>query len=103
MDSPRARVATLVVHGPLASYDSLPLCERASALLRPSRHGFCYCLLVDLDCDLASVDALARLALAAKRNDCEMCFLGASSMLCQLMNALGLSQLMRNNRGAEGD
>jgi hypothetical protein len=56
-------------------------------------------LYVDADgfsADLQVVDALARLALLARRNGCELVLVGASAELIDLIELAGLSGVLRN-------
>ena len=47
-----------------------------------------------LQADAVTVDALARLQLAAKRSDCELTLRGASSELCELVDLMGLADVL---------
>jgi len=103
VETPGGGAATLVLKGPLSRAAPRALGERACSLLAAHRHERCDCLLVGLDCDLASVDALARLTLAATRHDCELRFLCAPPRLCELLDMLGLARLLRHHGAAEHD
>ena len=87
---------TLVIKGPLSRADPTALGKRACSLLAAHQHELCDCLLVNVDCNFASVDVLARVTLAARRHDCELRVLGAPPRLCELLDMLGLSRLLRD-------
>ena len=48
-----------------------------------------------LQADAVTVDALARLKLAAKRSDCELTLRGASAELWELVDFMGLGDVLR--------
>ena len=48
----------------------------------------------DLQPDAVTVDALARLQLAAKRSDCRMTLRGATAELCELVDFMGLGDVL---------
>jgi STAS domain-containing protein len=49
----------------------------------------------DLDADAVAVDALARLALAARRRGCRVRLVGASPELLQLVDFIGVADVLR--------
>jgi ABC-type transporter Mla MlaB component len=60
--------------------------------------GDCELLLCEVSgvaADAVAVDALARLALAARRNNCEVRLCGASAELCRLLDFTGLAGVLR--------
>jgi hypothetical protein len=56
------------IEGPIARADLPGLCERVCALLERSRAGVAFCDVHGVDVDAVTVDALARLQLAARRH-----------------------------------
>jgi hypothetical protein len=56
-----------------------------------------------LGADLAAIDALARLALAARRSSCEVCLRGASSELLRMIELAGLSDVLHAESPGAGD
>lgn len=66
--SPPPRIVVLTLAGPIARADIPALCERASALLEASNAAVLVCdVAVLTQPDAVTVDALARLALTARR------------------------------------
>jgi ABC-type transporter Mla MlaB component len=81
-----ARVVTLAIRGPLERGDLAGLFERTCALLGEVGGGAA---------DAVSVDALARLALAARRQGCRVQLLGACAELRALVAFVGLADVLR--------
>ena len=84
----------LTIHGPIARADLPGLCERISALLAESRADLALCRVCDLEPDAVTVDALARLQLAAKRTGCRVRLYGGSKELCALLEFMGLADVL---------
>ena len=80
----------------LLGRDDLPaLFARTCAQL--ARHPSCELLLCDVcgvAADAVAVDALARLALAARRSGCEVRLCGASQQLLALVELAGLADVL---------
>jgi ABC-type transporter Mla MlaB component len=71
------------------------LLERTCALLEANPATILRCEVAGVDADVVAVDALARLALAARRHDCRVRLCGASEELLALVAFLGLADLLR--------
>ena len=82
------------VGGPLARADLPGLCERVCALLEGSAADVALCDVSGVDPDAVTVDALARLALAARRHGCQVRLRHASSELLELLDFMGLRDVV---------
>ena len=82
------------VHGPITHADLPGLCERVCALLAGSAASVALCDVRGVDPDAATVDALARLQLAARRHGCQVRLRHASSELRELVAFMGLSDVL---------
>jgi ABC-type transporter Mla MlaB component len=94
MASPAAHPITFAVRGPIERADLPGLCNRVCKLLADN-HG------LDVDCDVAgvasdavTVEALARLQLAAQRAQCRVRLRNASAELRELVALMGLSDVL---------
>jgi ABC-type transporter Mla MlaB component len=81
------------IRGPLTRADLPELCERVCAVLRESGAGVVVCDVHDVECDAVTVDALARLQLAARRTGCQVQLRGACSELVRLVEFMGLGDV----------
>ncbi|HTZ88619.1 MAG TPA: hypothetical protein VMB05_18300 [Solirubrobacteraceae bacterium] len=91
------RTVTVAVPSPLLRSQLPGLFARTCALLAGAG-GACQTLLCEVagvDADAVAVDALARLALAARRNACEVYLRGASPELLSLVELVGLADVLR--------
>jgi ABC-type transporter Mla MlaB component len=86
-----SRTITFAVRGPIARADLPGLCDRACALLRARAGWAVDCQVSRVDADAVAVEALARLALAARRNGCSITIRGASPELRAIVALLGLT------------
>jgi ABC-type transporter Mla MlaB component len=82
------------IRGPITHADLPGLCERVCALLERSGAAVVLCDICDVDPDAVTVDALARLQLAARRNGCQVRLRNASSELLELVAFMGLSDVL---------
>ncbi len=88
------RTVGFAIRGPIARGDLPGLCERVCALLEA-----CPARVVDVDVggvdvDAVTVDALARLQLAAGRRGCQVRLRNASRELRELVAFMGLRDLL---------
>lgn len=81
---------TFAVRGPITLADLPGLCERVCALLGQSRADVALCDVAGVDPDAVTVDALARLQLAARRYGCRVRLRHASDELLELVDFMGL-------------
>jgi ABC-type transporter Mla MlaB component len=89
------RTATLTIRGPLVRGELPGLLERTCALLEGDRPELLRCELVEVSADAVAVDALARLALAARRRGCQVRLCGACAELSSLVAFMGLADVLK--------
>jgi ABC-type transporter Mla MlaB component len=82
------------VRGPIARDDLPGLCNRVCALLQGSCSGLVYCDVQGVEPDAVTVDALARLQLAARRVGCQVRLRNASPELRELVVFMGLADVL---------
>ena len=82
------------VHGPIARSDLPGLCDRICALLESSDAAVALCDVGGVDPDAVTVDALARVQLAAGRHGCQVRLRNASVELLQLLAFMGLGDVL---------
>ncbi len=86
------------IRGPIAGADLPGLCDRVCALLRRVGPGEAICDVAGVDADAVTVDALARLQLAARRTGCHVILRNASSELAELVAFMGLDDVLAERR-----
>ena len=83
------------IHGPIARADLPGLCDRVCRLLAESnRPAVVACDVRDVAPDAVTVEALARLQLAARRRGCRVRLRGASPELAELVAFMGLADVL---------
>jgi ABC-type transporter Mla MlaB component len=82
------------IDGRIARADLRELAERVSALLERSGAAVVVCDLGGAAADAVTVDALARLQLAASRYGCRVCLRHASAELVDLIGFMGLEDVL---------
>lgn len=84
------------IWGPIARDDLPGLCDRVCELLRESGDGEVHCDVsgVGVGVDAVTVDALARLQLAARRQGCRVRLRHASGDLRDLVVFMGLADVL---------
>jgi ABC-type transporter Mla MlaB component len=87
------------IGGPITRADLPGLCERVCALLRASRASVALCDVRGIEPDAVTVDALARLQLAARRHDCQVRLRHASDELLDLVAFMGLTDVLSDEPG----
>jgi ABC-type transporter Mla MlaB component len=92
--SPQCSVS-LTIRGPLERDDLAGLFARTCALLHSAHPELLCCELEAVAPDAVAVDALARLALAARRGGCSVCLRGACDELHELIAFMGLDDVLR--------
>jgi ABC-type transporter Mla MlaB component len=85
---------TLQISGPLQRADLPALFERTCSLLERSRPELLCCVVGAVEADAVAVDALARLALAARRHGAKVLLSGASGELRDLVALMGLAEVL---------
>jgi len=94
MAAPAQPTVALAIRGPITRADLPGLCDRVCALLDSSAAGVALCDVRGIDPDAVTVDALARLQLAAKRHACQVRLRGASNELLELLAFMGLRDVL---------
>ena len=84
---------TLAIDGPILRSDLPGLDGRVCRLLSSGDAALLICELRGVEADAVAVDALARLALAARRHGCQVRLRGASEELLELVSFIGLGQV----------
>jgi ABC-type transporter Mla MlaB component len=83
-----------LIWGPIARDDLPGLCDRVCALLSANGSGDVRCDVAGVHADAVTVDALARLQLAARRQGCRIHLRNASSDLLELVAFMGLRDVL---------
>ena len=94
MAAPARQPLDFAIGGPIARADLPGLCERVCALLERGRAGVAICDVSGVDPDAVTVDALARLQLAARRHGCRVRLRHASDELRELVAFMGLTEVL---------
>jgi hypothetical protein len=94
MPAPGPHEAAFAVRGPIARGDLPGLCERICSVLRHVGAGDVVCDVPGVEPDAVTVDALARLQLAARRRGCRIVLRNASAELVQLVGFMGLEDVL---------
>jgi ABC-type transporter Mla MlaB component len=82
------------IRGPIAEADLPGLCARVCDLLGQTDEGIVTCDVYDVTPDAATIDALAKLQLAATRRRCRIQLRNASPELRELVAFMGLSDVI---------
>ncbi|HUF02385.1 MAG TPA: STAS domain-containing protein [Gaiellaceae bacterium] len=85
---------TFTISGPITRTDLPGLCDRVCALLSASGAGVAVCDVCGVEPNAATVDALARLQLAARRQGCQVRLRHASEGLRELVAFMGLEDVL---------
>jgi ABC-type transporter Mla MlaB component len=85
---------TFAIWGPIARSDLPGLCDRVCALLEQSGAAIAACDVSGVPVDAVTVEALARLQLAAHRKGCRIGLLHASPALRDLVEFMGLGDVL---------
>jgi ABC-type transporter Mla MlaB component len=93
MSAPTSTIV-FAIDGPIARADLPGLCDRVCALLHDSRAEVALCDVRGIDVDAVTVDALARLQLAARRHGCTVRLRNASTDLLELVAFMGLRDVL---------
>jgi ABC-type transporter Mla MlaB component len=81
------------ISGPIAREDLPGLCERVRAVLAEAG-SVIRCDVAGVEPDAVTVDALARLQLAAKQRGCEVRLCSGSAELLELVELIGLTHVL---------
>jgi ABC-type transporter Mla MlaB component len=96
MTTSARRTVAFAISGPITRADLPGLCERICALLSQSGADVALCDVTGVQCDAVTVDALARLQLAARRQGCQFRLLHACDELLALVAFMGLTNVLPN-------
>jgi ABC-type transporter Mla MlaB component len=94
MAAPAPTTITFAVWGPIAREDLPGLCDRVCALLTANPSAVALCDVRGVGPEAATVDALARLQLAARRTGCQVRLRNASPELLELVGFMGLADVL---------
>jgi ABC-type transporter Mla MlaB component len=94
MTSAGASTITFAIEGPITREDLPGLCGRVCGLLEGSGPGVAYCEVSGVEPDAVTVDALARLQLAARGHRCVVQLRDASPELLELVAFMGLRDVL---------
>jgi ABC-type transporter Mla MlaB component len=91
----RSSTLSFAIEGPITREDLPGLCERVRDLLQSSGADVAICDVSGVQVDAVTVDALARLQLAARRHGCRIRLCGsASPQLLALVELMGLTDVL---------
>ena len=93
MPTPGSQPVAFAISGPITRADLPGLCDRVCALLTETDAQLALCDVTGVHCDAVTVDALARLQLAARRQGCRVCLCNASDELRALVAFMGLTEV----------
>jgi ABC-type transporter Mla MlaB component len=88
------KTVTFTVEGPILRTDLPGLCARICALFQASAADVALCDCTTVEPDAVTVEALARLQLAARRSGCRVRLLNASNELLELVAFMGLTDVL---------
>jgi ABC-type transporter Mla MlaB component len=94
MGAQAPKTVGFAVRGPIAREDLAGLCQRVCALLEESEAAVVLCDVHGVEPDAVTVDALARLQVAAHRHGCRVRLRGASTALLELVAFMGLADVV---------
>jgi ABC-type transporter Mla MlaB component len=99
----RPRTLSFAIEGPITREDLPGLCDRVCALLASNDAEEAICDVSGVGVDVVTVDALARLQLAARRHGCRIRLCGsASPELLALVEFMGLTEVLPCDARAAG-
>jgi ABC-type transporter Mla MlaB component len=94
MAVPASHTTAFSVRGPIAPTDLPGLCDRVCAFLERRSGGIALCDVSGVGADAVTVDALARLQLAARRRGCQVRLRNASPELLELVSFMGMRDVL---------
>ena len=90
----RASAATFAVRAPIRPADLPGLSQRVCTLMQSYAGSMLTCDVADVGADAVTVDALARLALVARRRGCRVRLANCSPELADLVRLVGLEDVL---------
>ena len=94
MASSAPQTIVFAITGPIKRADLPGLCDRVCALISPTDAAVALCDVSGVEPDAVTVDALARLQLAAHRHGCQVRLRNASDALIELVTFMGLRDVL---------
>ena len=94
MTTPAPELTVFSIHGPIARSDLPGLCARVCTILASTAVDVVHCEVASVQPDAVTVDALARLQLAARRSRCRIRLQSASRELRELVAFMGLEDVL---------
>ena len=94
MGIPQPRPVAFAIGGPITRADLPGLCDRVCALLESAGADVVLCDVRSVATDVVTVDALARLQLAAQRRGCRVVLQSAPDDLRRLVAFMGLADVL---------
>ncbi|CAA9492063.1 MAG: hypothetical protein AVDCRST_MAG65-2076 [uncultured Solirubrobacteraceae bacterium] len=94
MGAPAPEAIAFAIRGPIDRADLPGLCARVCTLLEAGTAGVALCDVQGIEPDAVTVDALARLALGARRHGCQVRLRNASPELRRLVGFMGLGDVL---------
>lgn len=94
MAAPGPQSVAFAIRGPITRADLPGLCDRVCGLLEESSAGVVLCDVHGVEPDAVTVDALARLQLAARRHGCRVRLCSTSKALRDLVSFMGLTDIL---------
>ena len=94
MAAPAPQTISFAITGPIARADLPGLRDRVCGLLQAGRPDVALCDVRGVQPDAVTVDALARLQLAARRHGCTVRLRRASRELLELVAFMGLDDVL---------
>jgi ABC-type transporter Mla MlaB component len=88
------RAIAFAIEGPISPADLPGLCEPVTRLLEKGATEVAICDVSGIGVDAVTIDALARLQLAARRHGCRIRLCNASSELHELVDFMGLTNVL---------
>ena len=85
---------TFAIRGPISHADLPGLCARVCGLLEENTADVVACDVRGVEPDAVTVDALARLQLAARRHGCQVRLCSTSHALRDLVSFMGLADVL---------
>lgn len=94
MATPGPQSVTFAIRGPISRADLPGLCARVCGLLEENTADVVACDVRGVEPDAVTVDALARLQLAAQRHGCQVRLCSTSHALRDLVSFMGLADVL---------
>jgi ABC-type transporter Mla MlaB component len=93
MTAPARRPAVFSVYGPITADDLPGLCARVCRIFGAAGSPLAVCQVDGVEPSAATMDALCRLQVAARRLGCRVALRGASDELRELVEFMGLEDV----------